>query len=120
MDLSAWELFLPSGMLDYFEVSSATQTEDRYTIYLTEKNLYPGEFSGSKLLSKGFLEPITIKDFPIRGKACYLEVKRRRWLNKELNKVVSRDWQLVAEGTRMTNEFASFLKEVHRYHTSKL
>lgn len=120
LETSSWELFLPEGLLDYFEVTSASKTTEGYIISLIEKELRPGEFSGKKLISKGFFEEVTIKDFPIRGKACYLRVKRRRWLDEGLGKVVSRDWELVANGTRMTKEFASFLKAVHRYNTGKL
>lgn len=87
---------------------------------MAEKNLFPAEFSGHRLVSKGFVDEITVSDFPIRGKACYLKVKRRRWLNEDMNKVVSRDWELVAKGTRMTQEFAAFLKGMHRYHPGKL
>nr|WP_109832671.1 transposase [Reichenbachiella versicolor] len=78
------------------------------------------EFSEDQLRLHGFHEPITVKDFPIRGKASFLKVKRRRWLNEYTGKVMSRDWQLIAKGTRMTKEFASFLKAVHRYQSSKL
>lgn len=120
MEQSAWELILPEGILEYFEVTAAEKSKDQYVISLTEKNLGPGEFAGYKLSSKGFLEEITIKDFPIRGRACYLKIKRRRWLNQDLSKVVARDWELIAKGTRMTKEFAAFLKALHRYHSSKL
>lgn len=120
MEPSAWDLLLPEGMLEYFEVTAAEKTTDEYVISLVEKNLYPGEFAGHKLSSKGFLEEITVKDFPIRGRACYLKVKRRRWYNEDLSKIVSRDWELVAKGTRMTKEFAAFLKALHRYHSGKL
>lgn len=120
METSAWELLLPEGMLDYFEVTAAERTKDQYIIQLVEKNLHPGEFAGNRLSSKGFMEETTIKDFPIRGRACYLKVKRRRWYDENLNKIVSRDWELVAKGTRMTKEFAAFLKAMHRYHSGKL
>lgn len=120
MDTSAWELFLPEGILTYFEVSAVEKSEEGYWISLLEKELEPTEFLGQKLSSKGFFEEITIKDFPIRGKACYLKVKRRRWLNESLSQTVSRDWEIVAKGTRMTQEFAAFLKAVHRYNSGKL
>lgn len=120
METSAWELLLPEGMLEYFEVASVRKENEQYLISLVEKNVQPGEFTGQNLSSKGFLEEITIKDFPIRGRACYLKVKRRRWLNQDMSKIISRDWELVAKGTRMTKEFATFLKELHRYHSSKL
>ena len=111
---------MPEGMLTYFEVTSVEKLEEGYWISLVEKELTPTEFLGHKLSSKGFFEETTIKDFPVRGKACYLKVKRRRWLNETMNEVVSRDWELVAKGTRMTKDFAAFLKAVHRYQSGKL
>jgi len=120
LDITAWELVLPEGVLDYFEVTSVEKDQDSYLISLLEKPLQPGEFERQRLSSKGFFEEITIKDFPIRGKACFLKIKRRRWLDEDLNKIVSRDWELVARGTRMTKEFAAFLKEMPRFHTGKL
>lgn len=120
MDQSLIELFLPEGILEYFKVTSVKKKEDSFQISLEEKNITPDEYSGQKLLSKGFYDVITVQDFPVRGKACYLKVKRRRWTVESTGHVVSRDWSLVAKGTRLTEEFASFLKAVHRYHSSKL
>ena len=120
LESSFLELFLPEGILTYFDVTSVCKAADNYTIYLAEKNLFPAEFSGHRLVSKGFVDEITVSDFPIRGKACYLKVKRRRWLNENMDKIVSRDWGLVAKGTRMTQEFAAFLKGMDRYHSGKL
>ena len=106
--------------MEYFEVSTVDKNFDNYTIGLVEKNLQPGEFCDRKLISKGFYEEITVKDFPLRGKGCYLRIKRRRWVDEDTGKIVSRDWELVAKGTRMTKEFAAFLKELHRQYPSKL
>jgi tRNA A58 N-methylase Trm61 len=44
----------------------------------------------------------------------YLHIKRRRWTNKTTGEIIKRDWLLVAKGTRMTQEFAAFLKEINR------
>ncbi len=120
MKTSAWELILPEGMLAYFEVTSATKSEEGYWISLSEKDVQPTEFLNDRLSSKGFYEEITVKDFPIRGNPCFLKVRRRRWMNESQDKVVSRNWELVAKGTRMTKEFAAFLKAVHRYNAGKL
>ena len=57
---------------------------------------------------------ITIQDFPLRGKYVYLHIKRRRWTNKTTGEIIKRDWQLVAKGTSMTQEFAAFLKEINK------
>ncbi|WP_420854523.1 ISAon1 family transposase N-terminal region protein [Solitalea lacus] len=46
-------------------------------IYLKEVNKTTEEYSGNKLHSKGFFEPITPKDFPIRGFQVYLHITRR-------------------------------------------
>jgi len=113
LETSAWELILPEGLLDYFEVSSAEKTEEGYTINLIERPLRPDEFLGQKLTSKGFYEALTVRDFPIRGKASYLKLKRRRWVDEDRGNYVSRDWELVAKGTRMTNDLATFLKGLH-------
>jgi hypothetical protein len=103
-------LLLPQGLLEYFKVTSAALKDNAYHIYLEELNVHPEQFVGIKLISKGFYDEVTIQDFPLRGKACFLKIKRRKWLNEETGKNVSRDWNLVANGTRMTQEFALFLK----------
>jgi hypothetical protein len=43
-----------------------------------------------------------------------LHIKRRRWLNEDTGKVVFRNWDMIAQGTRITKEFADFLKELGR------
>lgn len=105
---------LPSDLLDYFEITSAITSEDKLTVYLSEKNILPEEYSGQVLLSKGFLPEISIQDFPIRDKALFLCIKQRRWTVKSSGKIVSRNWILAAKGTRFTNEFGAFLKELNR------
>ena len=112
-------LVLPTGILDYFSISKIDQTPEVYSIYLEENNQIPIEYSHDKLVSKGFYEEINIQDFPIRGNKVYLHSRRRRWINQTTGDIVSRDWDLVAKGTRMTEEFASFLKELAGYTTSK-
>ena len=107
-------LFLPEGILDYFEIILAENKLDAYYIYLRELNIPPNEYVNSKLISKGYYDESTVQDFPLRGKACYLKVKRRRWLEEETGKIVSRDWNLVARGTRLTSDFATFLKGINR------
>lgn len=83
-------------------------------LYFEEKANAPKEFASVELISKGFLDEITIQDFPLRGKFVYLHIKRRRWTIKKTGEIIKRDWTLVAKGTRMTQEFAVFLKEINR------
>jgi len=106
------KLLLPEVVIDYFELTSHKLKEEELHFYFKEKNELPLEYTDSKLMSKGFFAEATIQDFPIRGKQVYLHITRRRWYNETSGKVVNRNWDLVAKGTRMTNEFATFLKEI--------
>ena len=105
---------LPTGVLDYFTITKVMKSASGLMIYLDENNLIPQEYIKDKVISKGFYEESSIQDFPIRGKAVYLYIRRRRWFNETKGEYICRDWNLVAKGTRMTQEFASFLKAIAR------
>ncbi|WEK20710.1 MAG: hypothetical protein P0Y49_06110 [Candidatus Pedobacter colombiensis] len=120
MDSTLLSLIVPEGLSDYFEFDRAATIDGSTYIYLIEKNIHPQEFSGDHLLSKGFYDEASVRDFPLRGKPCFLNLKRRKWLNTRTSKIVSRDWQLVAEGTKMTQEFAFFFERLFGFHPNKL
>ena len=106
--------FFPKGLLIiYFNISDVKESSTEIIIYLEEKNEVPREYSESKVESKGFYDPIVVQDFPIRGKKAFLNIRRRRWIVKDEGRYVSRNWKLIAQGSRMTHEFASFLKELY-------
>jgi len=109
------KLLLPEIIVEYFELTSYQKGEEILHLYLKEINSIPKEYRQYKLSSKGFFDQITVQDFPIRGHQVYLHITRRRWLNEDTGQVVFRDWNLVADGTRVTQEFASFLKEINRF-----
>lgn len=113
METNGYRLLLPEGTLDYFNISAVKESSSEIVIYLEEKNELPGEYSTVKVESKGFYDPVVVRDFPIRGKNLFLNIRRRRWILKDEGRYVSRNWKLVAEGSRMTHEFASFLKELY-------
>jgi len=112
---SVLDIIFPPGLKEYFELVSHTSSEEQLDFYLQEINIIPVQYKDCKLTSKGFYEEITIQDFPIRGCQVFYHIKRRRWLNEDTGQVVFRDWSLVAKGTRITTEFAAFLKEIGRY-----
>lgn len=105
-------LFLPKGLLDYFDITEASNMGDYYMLCLVEKDIMPEEYSHLPLVSMGFHDPVTITDFPVRDHTMYLRVTRRRWRDKSTGKSYSRNWDLVATGTRITAEFGAFLKEL--------
>jgi hypothetical protein len=105
-------LLLPEGILDYFELKNVSKGSEGLIIYLEEKNIVPPEFAKEQVESKGFLPEISIQDFPIRGQKVALNVKRRRWEVKSTGTIITRDWNIVQKGARMTTEFATFLKGI--------
>ncbi len=121
---SLLELFLPQGILEYFDIvgfeqgNSGQYVYDKtLTIFLEEKNLIPQEYKNHRYKASGFMEPRLVSDCPIRSMLVTLSVKRRRW-DVEIDGrtcKVSRDWSLVQQGTRMSVEYAAFLKEISRY-----
>lgn len=120
LDTTLLSLILPEGLSDYFEFDKVETVNGSTYIYLIEKNIHPQEFSKDQLLSKGFFEEVSIRDFPLRGKPCFLKLKRRKWLNSSTGKIVFRDWNLVAEGTKMTQEFAFFFESLFGFKPNKL
>jgi hypothetical protein len=103
---------LPEGILEYFDIVNTVSNKEGLSIYLDEKNSAPVGYKSEDLESKGFFAEIRVQDFPIRGKKAFLCIRRRRWEVKSSGAIISRDWKLVQSGTRMTREFAAFLKGV--------
>jgi hypothetical protein len=104
---------LPVEIQDFFDlVNIEEDNTGRLLLYLDEKAIKPLEHSDKDLVSKGFDEPVRIQDFPIRDKATYIIIRRRKWIDKTTGKIYSTNWNLTAKGTGYTKEFAAFLKEL--------
>lgn len=113
--LELLKLFLPEILVDHFDLKSSKTEGETLHLYFEEQNKPPVEHTSKVLISKGFHDEITVQDFPLRGKKVFLHIKRRRWTEKQTNLIVQRDWNLVSKGSRMTEEFAAFLKEISRF-----
>lgn len=107
---SGYELLLPEGLLNYFEVVEVNTLEKVIMLHLDEKVLSSQENKDNLFISKGFYPATDIHDFPLRGKSLILRVRRRRWQNKLSGNPYMRDWSVIAGGTHLTAEFAAFLK----------
>ena len=105
---------LPLEMVDYFEITDLQEDVGTLHFYLEEYNVVPEEYSSKELSPNGFYDESMIKDFPLRDRKVVLHVSRRRWVDPD-GKSYSRRWDLVAEGTRYSKEFAFFLKEAFGY-----
>ena len=109
-----FSLVLPIGILDHFDILDSTISENKVDIYLVEKHIIPYGYSSDDVISHGYHKESIVQDFPFRDKSMYLHVKRRRWLVKKTQQVISRDLTLAASGTHISCEFATFLKGIYR------
>ncbi len=113
--------FLPETLLNHFNITEVLDLGDVSTkkmileIHLEEKNQLPYGYLQSEYESKGFSSTSRIQDFPIRGKAVYLSITRRRWRNKTTKKQLTSDFSFITEGSKLTLELSDFLKGTGRY-----
>ena len=121
MDLSLLSHFLPAELMLHFdiitikELGDIASKKDCLYIYLDEKNNLPDQYSSDQYESKGFYERKLIQDFPIRGKAVYLGICRRRWRSKTDKSIeIKSDFLFIAEGSKLTVELSDFLKDTGR------
>ena len=86
---------LPDVLIDNFDIVNFDKSADRFDIYLDEKKVQLKEDkTNPDTISYGFGEYRTIQDYPIRGRATYLHVRKRKWLDKSSNEIFSYDWDL--------------------------
>ena len=116
-------VFLPDGMIDWFEVVNMREENNPGTtiadklygtilnIYLDERDNRSGEQMG--LRPNGFTEPTVIKDYPIRNRKVLLHVRRRRYLDADGRNVILNQYPLNTEGTKVSVEYGLFFKDDH-------
>lgn len=107
-------MVLPAQILDYFTVVGLTQTDTEIHISLDEL-MAKSFWEDVHFESKGFMEPVSVTDFPIRDHKVILRIRRRRWTDTRTGKSFSLpiDLDIVAKGTRYSKEFGAFLKETY-------
>ena len=101
---------LSKELVESFDLVAIQEQEEILHLYLEEFCIVPEEYKSLSLSPNGFYEESTLKDFPLREKKVILHIRRRRWIDDQ-GKSYSRCWDLSAEGTRYSREFAFFLKE---------
>lgn len=109
-DFSIAEIIFPEGILDWFEVVDLHRADKEWHIFLDERAVPPSD--GGSYNSKGFTEQSVIQDFPLRGKAVYLHIRRRKWFNLKTKEVITSSFDLTQLGTQLSEEFAAFLKRI--------
>ena len=107
-------IVLPAQILDYFLISGVEQISKEIYISLDEK-MNPELSKDLHFESKGFMEAVSVTDFPIRDHKVILKIRRRRWTDLRTGKSfnIPIDLDVVAKGTRYSKEFGAFLKETY-------
>lgn len=117
VDKQIIELLLPKDTLEWFDVTSGHSDETNVYMTLVEKDNPPLTDQNQKIIGRKFHD-ITITDFPVRGKRCLLTFRRRYWKVEGQDSYLKRDIQLAFPGTKLAQEFATFLKENSGYKSS--
>ena len=110
-------IVLPSEILERFEiVQIETDEQDidsmSMTIHLDER--MNAEYQASEgYESLGFMEAVSVTDFPIRDHKVVLKSRRRRWKKKRTGESFVEKISVTEKGTRYSKEFAAFLKETY-------
>ena len=112
--ISLAQIVLPSEVLSSFDITKVESTDTEINIHLDEK-MYDTLRNDVHFESKGFMEAVSVTDFPIRDHKVILKIRRRRWTDTRTGKSFSIpiDLDIVAKGTRYSKEFGAFLKETY-------
>ena len=107
-------IVLPAQILEYFSIVGIEQNSTEIHISLDEK-MNPELSNDVHFESKGFMEAVSVTDFPIRDHKVILKIRRRRWTDTRTGKSFSIpiDLDIVAKGTRYSRDFGAFLKETY-------
>jgi len=115
--------FLPTGVLEYFQVTDFAEvpTKDKDVLYFTELHIYLDERDNrtpdmQEAVSNGFWDESCLLDFPVRDKKCVLHVRRRRWTMPDGTTMsVDLDQKILLKhpGTRYSQDFALFLNKAN-------
>ena len=95
-------------MVKYFKVVKVSKTSDTLDVTLEERDNGVDGYLSGQLRQNGFYEESILRDYPVRGRKMSFLIKR--WVEIGTGKSVSRRWNLFAEGTRLSKEFAAFFK----------
>ena len=106
-----WE-FLPEVLKVVFEVIKVDKTSFRYDVYLDEIRVKSDEDRKNvNIVGKGYTDECVIQDHMMHGRPMYLHMRKCKWLDKESGHIFSYSIDYdEEEGTRLSREFATFLK----------
>ena len=108
-------LVAPGDLSKSFSLTKIREQESHIKIEFEEDpKLVPNELEGKDVVLNGFMNPLELQTFPLKDKAVYLLVKRRRWkIRGEHKKSYHNNYDLTETGIKASPAFGSFLKAFH-------
>ncbi len=108
-------LLAPEVVINNFKLVSLEEKTGVITLRFEEfPELVPSILTGGAFKENGFMNKIELHTFPQKGKSCYLQIFRRRWLDKESGKSYCNNYDLHKKGIKATEELGAFLKKNNR------
>ena len=105
----------PDVVIENFELVSIKENTEYFILKFEEnESLVPSELSCRDFKLNGFENKLELHTFPQKGKSCYLNIYRRKWVDKQTGKTYSNDYNLHKKGMKATNELGEFLKKNNR------
>jgi len=109
-------LIVPAEILESFQLSGVCETKQTIELQLHErKDLIPVSLQGMDVVLDGFCNPIELQSFPLKGKATFIKLFRRRWKQRGSRKHMSNSYDFADSGTKATRMFGAFLKGAFGY-----
>lgn len=106
-----YSLVVPKEMLQDFDIDKVEESDELLLIHLTEKLINVPQ-STKELVLNGYMNAQEIQGFPVQGKSCYYNLRRRRWKEKGTQKDLFNSYNYAVEGSKTTPDFGAFLKEI--------
>src|SRR5208283_1933338 len=108
-------MLVPDNLVECFDIKQIKENKEDWVMELEEKEqLVPKELQGKEAELNEFCNPIEIQSFPVKGKAFYIKIIRRKWKEKGKETGYSNEYDLHYKGMKATKEFGDFLKGAFR------
>jgi len=113
IDTHLLEILIPSEILASFELQQVIENDQEILFDLLEKeSCIPESLKGKEVVLNGYMADTTLQSFPLKGKQCYIHLRRRRWKERGSNdtKGSFNEYEFTAPGTMATKSYGAFLK----------
>jgi len=113
LDLHLLEILIPKEILVSFELQQVIENDQEILFDMLEKeSCVPESLNGKDVVMNGYMNSTTLQSFPLKGKQCYIHLRRRRWKERANadTKGSYNEYEFTASGTMATKSYGAFLK----------